>query len=50
MSANTDCPEPDAQTLQTLADELERLHERVTTLENELSRKDDLISRPCLIA
>ena len=43
MSANTDCPDPDAQTLQTLADELERLHERVTTLENEISRKDDRI-------
>ncbi|WP_254525979.1 hypothetical protein [Natrinema caseinilyticum] len=43
MSANTDCPEPDAQTLQTLVDELERLHERVTTLEDELTRKDDRI-------
>ncbi|ELZ16578.1 hypothetical protein [Natrinema limicola] len=43
MSANTDCPDPDAQTLQTLVDELERLHERVTTLESELSRKDDRI-------
>jgi len=43
MSANTDCPDPDAQTLQTLAAELERLHERVTTLENELTRKDDRI-------
>jgi len=43
MSANTDCPDPDAQPLQTLADELERLHERVTTLENELTRKDDRI-------
>jgi len=43
MSANTDCPDPSEQTLQTLADELERLHERVTTLENELTRKDDRI-------
>ena len=43
MSANTDCPDPDEQTLQTLADELERLHERVTTLEDELSQKDDRI-------
>ncbi|MFA9418339.1 hypothetical protein [Natrinema sp. HArc-T2] len=43
MSANTDCPDPDAQTLQTLVDELERLHERVTTLEDELTRKDDRI-------
>ncbi|OAQ51483.1 hypothetical protein HTG_18935 [Natrinema mahii] len=43
MSANTDCPDPDAQTLQTLVDELERLHERVTTLEDELSQKDDRI-------
>ncbi|TMT79052.1 hypothetical protein E2L06_20290 [Haloterrigena sp. H1] len=43
MSANTDCPGSDAQTLQILADELERLHERVTTLEDELTRKDDRI-------
>ncbi|RZV05212.1 hypothetical protein BDK88_4235 [Natrinema hispanicum] len=45
MSANTDCPDPDAQPLQTLVDELERLHERVTTLEDELSQKDDRIGR-----
>ncbi|SDD65724.1 hypothetical protein [Natrinema hispanicum] len=43
MSANTDCPDPNAQTLQTLVDELERLRDRVTTLENELTRKDDRI-------
>ncbi|SDE03386.1 hypothetical protein [Natrinema hispanicum] len=43
MSANTDCPDPDAQTLKTLVDELERLHERVTTLEDELSRKGNRI-------
>ncbi|WP_254534044.1 hypothetical protein [Natrinema gelatinilyticum] len=43
MSANTDCPDPDAQTLQTLVDELERLRDRVTTLEDELTQKDDRI-------
>jgi len=39
MNANTDSPGPDAQTLQTLVDELERLHERVTTLEDELTQR-----------
>jgi len=44
MSTNTDTPGPDAQTLQTLADELDRLRDRVTTLESELSRKDERMS------
>ncbi len=48
MSTNTDSPEPAAQTIQTLADELNRLRDRVTTLESELTRKDERMS--CLEA
>ena len=44
MSTNTGTPGPDAQTLQTLANELDRLRDRVTTLESELTRKDERMS------
>ncbi|WP_255191923.1 hypothetical protein [Natronobeatus ordinarius] len=44
MSTNPDCPAPTAQTIQTLADELEALRERVSTLESGLTQKDERIA------
>ncbi|WP_455448155.1 hypothetical protein [Natrinema thermotolerans] len=45
MSTNPEQSGPNASTIQTLADELEALRERVDTLESDLERKDDRLDQ-----